>query len=387
MHGILNWFRSVFPSEPNRGRRRAVRPQLEQLDDRLVPSVTSGISTTHSWRWMQWTNHDFFAIDAGSHQAVRYEIASPWETNSRTPLYGPQVTDVSASVDPATGNAEVFALGTDGALWRCDSNGTWHGLGGKYQLLSATRDGQVYAETNYPGYLSVRLINGSGGYTDLGSPVANGTSYAVDISAGVGYWGQDQVFAIGPNGGLFVNPSNTPGDWRLIDNSAYFRTLSATRDDQVFAQDWNGQIHLDTDHYAWSYGYFYWTGQDLTPSGSQDKLLGSDMSASGAAEAFVLRETPQSWGGESTVMAYSVGALQSSGFQSWGGAGPWSSFGAPPFAHISGADGGYAFGVDNGNVWALDPNLTTSWSYAYSAWRYNFDGMTSNWIPLWGNVE
>src|SRR5437763_12034082 len=120
MRRFLNWVREGFRARRTPARPRAVRPWLEPLDDRLVPAATSAMTTTHGWFWSPWQTHDFFAIDQAAGQVVDFQTTSLGQ-HSRHALGGPgNVRAVSASVDPATGFAEVFAETWDFSLWRCD---------------------------------------------------------------------------------------------------------------------------------------------------------------------------------------------------------------------------------------------------------------------------
>jgi hypothetical protein len=338
MQRILNWLRLAFPSRPAARGRRAVRPQLERLDDRLVLSATSAITTTHQWGGYSYTTHDLYAID--NYNRVLDYGTSPWG-HSTIPLGAPPntgVSDVSASVDPGTGNAEVFALGQDHRLYLCDPNGTWHNFGGSYKGLSATRDGQVYAVTSDGS--DVRLVNGNGNATDLGAPDDGTGPYASrSIAASVGWFGGDEVFAIGGGGEIYVNSAGSSGGWRLVDrfsgNSPSFQTLAGGPNDEVFALDSNGHLWQESEHFAtyrW-YGYFYWSHQDIS-GGLTYKALSADRDAAGNDEVYALTT-------DNTLYLHDQGSWQ------------WRD---SYVSAVSGADGGYFFDVNFGPVWAYDPN-------------------------------
>ena len=346
MQRVLNWLRSAFRANPAPARPRAVRPQLERLDDRLVPSTTSAVTTTHHYGYHSYTSHDLYAID-NNNQVVDY-WTNQWG-HSKSLLGAPAntgITDVSASIDPGTGNAEVFALGQDHRLYLCDGYGTWHNFGGAYRGISATRDGQVYAVTSDGS--DVRLVNGNGNTTaDLGAPDDGTGPYAShSIAASVGWFGGDEVFAIGGGGEIYVNSAGSPGGWRLVDrfsgNSPSFQTLAGGPNDEVFALDSNGHLWQVSEHfatYSWNgyfYGYFYWTPQDI--SGGQTYLaLSADRDAAGNDEVYAITTGHDLYLHDPAIS------------QNW----QWRD---SYVSAVSGADGGYFFDVNFGSVWAYDPN-------------------------------
>src|SRR5262249_22228755 len=157
---FLDWFRSAFRNHGNAARPRPVRLQFEQLEDRMTPSATSAITTSHGPAWFPWQTHDLYGIDPVSKQVVDFQT-STFGGSTRTALGGPSnVRAVSASVDPNTGYAEVFAETWNLTLWRCDSHGTWTQLSdgaasSLYGDISATRDGQVYAVNVHNQYVEL----------------------------------------------------------------------------------------------------------------------------------------------------------------------------------------------------------------------------------------
>src|SRR5207244_308739 len=137
------------------------------------------------------------------------------------------------------GNAELFALAYPtsysnyGQLWLLDSSLTWNYLGGYYTGISATRDGHVYAVG--PHGWHVYYLDSHGNGPDLGAPSPGGVPYAgSSLAASVGWFGGNEVFAIGPDAHIYVNSANGYGQWRLVDKSAQFSSLSATANDTVF---------------------------------------------------------------------------------------------------------------------------------------------------------
>lgn len=364
MQRVLNWLRSAFRANPAPARPRAVRPQLERLDDRLVPSVSSAMTTKYSWG----TVHDFFGIDQTTHQVVDFRLGSggQWSWQFRPGFVGSQsqipqnVESVSASINPANGSAEVFALDGNGELWLgrftgpYDGSGTWKPLGGPgvghggvgYSAITATRDDHVYTD-QFGG--DIQYVDSNGNGTDLGRPVSYGYSGSQGISAGSGWWGQNEVFAIGWDNKLYVNSSNSSGGWRLVDGSASFTALAATQGDQVFALDTKGHMHLETEHFGSYryYGYWYWTGPDIsqgmTFSGGPNGEIYADTDASGQAEVYAFAK------GSSTLYRYDQG--------------PWQ-YKDSSVLNAAAADGGYFFDVNvGGSAWAYDPSLPYPWNH------------------------
>src|SRR5262249_47248210 len=159
-----------------------------------------------------------YTIDGNTGQVVEFQ------GTTRRDLGGPsRVFAVSASIDPNTGSAEVFALSyydwNSGPLWLCDSSGNWHNFGGRYHAISAPRDGRVYDSTYIQG--DVVYLDSDGKATDLGAPsphirISPGPSSA----ARLGWFGQNEVFVLGASttyndNFLYGNSDNAPGQWRL----------------------------------------------------------------------------------------------------------------------------------------------------------------------------
>jgi hypothetical protein len=153
MKRFLNWFRRDLLSKPASANRTCrFRPQLEQLDDRVLLSLSSAISILHTVsshnQLYHWRERDWYTVDQATTQVVKFQ------DTSRQNLGGPNnVVAVSASIDPKTGFAELFAVATDDQtnlpyLWLCDSHGAWTRLSpsnvsGTYVYISASRDGHV----------------------------------------------------------------------------------------------------------------------------------------------------------------------------------------------------------------------------------------------------
>jgi hypothetical protein len=322
MNRFLNWFTGTRVTRPaSTNRPRPIRPQLEQLDERLVPSgFGSAININYNLGWLgNITIRDWFTVEQGTGHVVEFA------GTSRRDLGGPgYIEALSASVDPNGGLGDVFALrrlynNNVGSLWLCDSAGNWHSFGGKYTSISATTDGHVYAVTeNNSG---VRYLDSKGNSTDLGTPTTGGLygegGAWVDgtiIAASVNGFGSNEVFAIGNDAAIYVYNSHASGQWRLVDNQVHFTTLSATPNDTVFALGGDGRLFHETEHSRVSrLGglYYYWTGQDIS-GGMTFGDVSADVDASGHDEAYAMQAMTDDAGnltGYSRIYLYDQGTL------------------------------------------------------------------------------
>ncbi|HKI34676.1 MAG TPA: hypothetical protein VKA46_22660 [Gemmataceae bacterium] len=361
MKRFLNWPRSARLTNAAAAHRPpSVRPQLEQLDDRLVPStspLSSAISIDHSVYWrglnLSYTDRDWYTVDQSTGRVVEFL------GTTRHNLGGPRgVFAVSASVDPATGNGEVFALAGSGVLWKCDSRGHWSdgdpesSFPGYYKGISATRDGGVYAVT-VDGQ-DVVHVDSQWNYTFLGAPKGRYGDYA-SASIAASAAGGNEVFVIGPDGGVYVNSANASGQWRLVDNSHSFVQLSATPDDTVFALSNAGQVYQETEHVGtvhlpWgTFSFDYWTGANV--SGTRHWLsITADRDASGHDEVYAIEYAT------GNAYLYDQGA--------------WA-YKDSSVSDISGADGGYFYDV-NYNYYVAN---------SFHAWQFSPQG-SSPWASL-----
>ena len=219
-------------------------------------------------------------------------------------------------------------------------------FGGNYARISATRDGHVYAVTADGS--DVRYLDSNGNGIDLGAPspgirIDGGSPSSV--AASVGWFGSNEVFAIGSDGAIYVNSANAPGQWRLVDNSAYYAELSATVNDTVFALvDNGGGLFQETEHFqinGW-FGYFYWTHQEVSP-GMEWYEFSADTDASGHDEVYGIEE------GNKNLYLFDQGSRTLKDYN---------------VRDISGADGGYFYDVNWDNTaWQYNPNAASFWLY------------------------
>jgi hypothetical protein len=360
MNRLLNFFRRSLHGNPSSAvRRRPVRLQLEELGDRIVPSASSAISIYHPLGQFSYTERDWYSIDRTTNQVVEFQ------GTSRHNLAGPGgIFGVSASVDPNTGYGEVFALQVwnngslinHGPLWVCNSQGIWQDLGGDYGSLSATRDGHVYAISSVNG--DVYYVNSNGAFTDLSQPAAGTMSWVAPAASHFSWFGSsgNEVFVIGnQDGAIYVNSANSPGHWRLVDNSAYFESLSATRDDTVFAVTTSGKLYQETEHLHFNGWYFtyYWAHQDISGGMLFTSQISADVDAAGNDEVYAI-----------TAQYTGEGYLTSTGDAYLYDQGSWTHKDSDVF-DIAGADGGYFYDVNYAggayNAWQFNPNTFWTW--------------------------
>jgi hypothetical protein len=364
MKRFLNWLCHTFPTHLAPAPHRPVRPELEQLDERIVPSSDGGgsaISIYHpgSWHWIQgkggwysppWTEKDWCTIDQSTGQVVEVQ------GTSRHNLGGPSdVKEVTASVDPNTGFGQVFALAGpyfNETLWRCDSLGTWHSYGGVYSFIpSATRDGHVYVVTGDGS--DVRYMDSNGNVTDLGNPNPNMPGQGYGLAASHSLSGGNEVFALGRyDYSIYVNSANAPGQWRLVDNSKSFFEISAAQDDTVFAVAFGRKLYQETEsfYYDRRRGHWssYWSSQDISGGMVFNGQISADTDSLGRDEVYAVGNYASNY----QAFRYDQG--------SW-------TFLANDVSDISGADDGYFYLVQNfenpTDVWEFNPNSSPYWTY------------------------
>lgn len=363
MKRFLNWcVRRRATNSALVHRPHLFRPQLEQLDERLVPAagLSSAISIPHSF-WLNghlisWTERDWYSVDRNTGQLVEFQ------GTSRVNLGGPTgIRAVSTSVDPRTGYGEVFVSAYDHSvglteydnLWLCDSYNHWHFLdlsNTDYiysSSISATRDGHVYAVTY--DRTGINYVDSYGNWTYFVGPQGN-HSLCYDVAAGVSqFGGGNEVFAIW-GAAIYVNSANDSWHWALVDNSHTFGSISAAGTDTVFATDViDPDVHqgahvyevtLQFQQIGWI-GYWVWSEQDITGGLVFYKYgapLSADTDAAGNPEVYAID-------GYSNAYLYRQG--------SW-------TFKDSDVVDIAAAGSGYFYDVnyDYGNyvAWEWDPN-------------------------------
>jgi hypothetical protein len=313
MKRLLKPFRATPPTKPAATNRRPTfRPQLEQLDQRLVPSLSSAISIQHHTSFSDWTERDWFAVDQGTGVIVEYQGTSGHVINASDSIYHLKYLALSATIDPYTGKGALFALELAPGdtvpflVWYGSAGGSGGAWSWQYQAMSATRDSHVYGVT--PGGSDVvysGVPTNTQPFTDLGAPhtssgsgVLAGTS---SLAASVGLFGGNEVFAIGQDGYIYVNSSNTYGDWRLVDNKAQFASLSATPNDTVFALTVGlpeigrgGLIYQETEQYNIRTYRYYWASQYIA-GGSYYTSISADTDGLGHDEVYAIDVGRNAW--------------------------------------------------------------------------------------------
>jgi Tectonin domain len=127
---------------------------------------------------------------------------------------GGYAKQISAGFDNSTNKPEVYAIGSDNAVWVNEGSG-WVSLGGYAKQISAADDNTVYAI----GTDDAVWINMRSGWVSLGG-------YAQQISAGEDSAGGDPlVFAIGKYNDVWVNRFYDPAGW--VDLGGYAKQISA----------------------------------------------------------------------------------------------------------------------------------------------------------------
>jgi hypothetical protein len=309
MRRFLSWFgRRLATKSAPATRSRLFRPQLEQLDERLVPSALSSALIAANGE------HCWYTVDMNTQHVVLYNywhnIWGMVPLDMGQPQHGfddsgnsftGQIQAISASNDPQTGYPEVFVLaGKPGdniwlvgaPLWRCDFWGNWHyfGWASRYLSISATTDGHVYAAHGPDGSKwTTSYLDSNGNGPNLGGQ-------NVQVAASHSSTG-NEVFAISSTSTLCVNSTNTPGQWQPVDDlvNDSFASLSATQDNTVFAEAWSGKLYQE----SWDWhpggnwlqaGYFAWTSHDISAGGAWGQMS-ADLDAQGRSEVYAMNNS------------------------------------------------------------------------------------------------
>jgi hypothetical protein len=329
MKRLLKPFRATPQTKPAATNRRPTfRPQLEELDQRLVPSLSSAISIQHHTGFADWTERDWYstepmAFSPERDNLVQYQGTSRYNRGALDSMGG-KILAVSASIDPNTGFGEAFVLeyaiyyvrgdfsewAAGNGLALCDSSGYYRLLAPLFKYpafaeISATRDGHVYAATADGN--TVWYIDSTGNGIDLGAPVSGllihpqGAISQGELAVSVGMTGGNELFIIGRDRALYVNSSNTKGDWRLVDNKAQFASLSATANNTVFALTVGlpeigrgGLIYQETEQYSFKTYRYYWASQYIS-GGSSYTSISADTDALGRDEVYAVDVGRNAW--------------------------------------------------------------------------------------------
>jgi hypothetical protein len=371
MNRFTNWLRPRLTTKSASARPlRTFRPKLEQLDERLLLSLSSAISIPHSISFhgtmFTWTERDWYTADQSTHQIVEYQGTSRHNVASYALLN--TLSDISASVDPNTGSGEVFVVirGWPSPIAYLESYNSagslqWSKDASAFGLtdlgaISATRDGHVYAQYEKIYAMGGQILSGygvlyiapDGTAIDLGgpnTPSGTGVLYATSLAASkVG--STNEVFAIGADGAIYVT-SGTTGKWYLVDNSASFVSLSANPDNTVFALTTDGKLYQESEYLGFNgmYFYLYWSAQDIS-GGKHFKAISADFDALGYDEVYAIEQATN------TAYLYDQGTWTLKDYDVY---------------DLAAAGGGYFYDVntDGGKFsgWLYQPNGTPSWVF------------------------
>jgi hypothetical protein len=335
-------------------RRPSFRPEAEQLEDRLVMSSSGVISSITA------PNGQTCAFTVGSNGQVHMSQNGPWYNISY--WTGVSFRQVSAGLDPSSDNGvDCYAIESgNGNLWKFGqvtthnwlggSSTYWTGvnLGGVCLQISATRNGECYViGTDHDVY----LYNTAGSSADA-MGVWDG---AVQISAGVDQWGQDQVYILNTDGYVlrWYNSGNS-WDWQADSHGNYLRA------NQVSAGIGNNSTGVDLFYLDQVNGVHYFNGSTDTALGFWGIQISAGLNQAGQRECYAL--------GYNNAL-YTLGT----GWQQITYDGGWMT-------QISGAQNDMVFVVGaNDQIWANDPN--NQW-----AWEWSRVGQSGPWY-YWGGIS
>jgi hypothetical protein len=319
-------------------RRPASRLELERLDERLLLSATSAVTSLDGHQ------SDLYAIDARTRQVVDFHSVGALMT-THTYLGGPQnVTDVAAgflsfdSVD----KPEVVALTAGRAVWAYVPNAEggyhWNYLGTGFTAISATDDvfGSVFA-INQKGQVLENIPYGDpSSWTPFGTPGVAVTA----ISASKDQAGNAEVFALGANGHIYLDRFDAnfnPKPWVTVDSRKAYKQISANDQNTVYGLGLaDGQITKETEFNFWIFGHRIdvWFGSQL-PSWRVWPL--------GWVQRFTQISAGTDMAGRDVVYAVGYYGCQPYVFSAQG---QWQRMDGNYAKEICGAAGGWYFDVD-----------------------------------------
>jgi hypothetical protein len=339
-------------------RRPSFRPEAEQLEERMVLSSSGVISSITA------PSNLTYVFAVGSNGQVHVSANSPWYNISS----GTGVTfrQVSAGLDPSSSNGvDCYAIqsGT-GNLWKfgrvtvhnwlggTSSYWTAVNLGGVCLQISATRNGECYViGTDH----NVYFYNTAGSSADA-MGVWDG---AVQISAGVDQWGQDQVYILNTDGYVlrWYNSGNS-WDWQADSHGQYLRA------NQISAGIGNNSTGVDLFYLDQINQVHYFNGSTDTALGDWDIQISAGLNQAGQPVCYAI-------GYNNALYELGTGRLQYTYRGGW-------------MTQISGAQNDMVFVVGgNDQIWAIDPN--DMWDQYW--------GVASNWYPSsgswhnWGGIS
>jgi len=312
---------------------------------------------------LEGTESDCYAIDAKTDEVVDLHT-DPKNVGVRTLLGGPtNVTAISAAEEAVDGfyTPLVTALTADGHVWSClpyanygwlgyvpgappGSPGSYHwddlgndgGIG--FTALSMAHDGNIYALTATGQVLETSYFANPAPnttWTVLGSPTAGPVKA---ISAGLnGGLSNDEVFAIGSDGHLYVNQfgSGSSTSWVTVDSSQTFIQISANDNNTVYGLTSTGVIYQESE--AVKNGNDFWSslGLPTTSGGFSQISAGTDRT------------------GKSVVFAVENANKEPFVYNAQG---QWTKMDGNQPSEICGGNDGWYYDVTNPVVYQYNPN-------------------------------
>jgi hypothetical protein len=217
MNRLMNWLRKPSSRRPSPAPRpRKVRLGVEQLDDRVVPTVIYGVfdngtfvrNTSLSTGWQQITPYKPSVMTEGSYSEMygtygdgtwRYD----YNSSSWTKLTPELATNLSATYDNALFGSFTYN-GSNTGTWEYSPKGVWTQITSRNALqLAGVRDGWVYG--TYGQGADGTWQYKDGGWTEISTNVASVLSAAADASG--------TLYASFSTGTWGYNTSGHPGSW------------------------------------------------------------------------------------------------------------------------------------------------------------------------------
>jgi hypothetical protein len=332
-----------------------VRPELEHLEERAVPSATTISAVTDPTH-----NQVVYVVGDGNH--VWSHDNSGWHYVGGV-VYNDYPT-VSASVSPS-GTAEVFVVGTDHGLWKYD--GSWHSYAGYVTRISANLHDVCYVMdgNGAPWKLD------SAGWHYLGG-------YVTDISAGQwtvltpsGWTTIDELWGTDGWGHVWRNDGSDASAW--VNLGGWASSLAATTNGSCFVMG-GGSVLWEFDRTN------FWQRYAPLPFGPADS--GTASFATGVV-GYHARNTDEAF------------AITYSGFSIWeygihsGDIVSWTGYDGSA-VRIAGnrfdGDVHDTAGTANRVFYVVDANGTT-WAHDTGGW-HNYGGWTRTdlgLLPRWGS--
>jgi hypothetical protein len=143
-----------------------------------------------------------------------------WNSGSGFHDMGLYALQISAGLD-ASGNEEVYAIGSNNAVYVSDALTAWRDLGGYAKQISGASNATVFAIGQYD---RVSVNANAAGWVDL-------YGYAQQIGAGLSSTGAPTVYAIGANNALYVHSASASGTWVTL--GGYVREIAPSITDML----------------------------------------------------------------------------------------------------------------------------------------------------------